>query len=43
MTAIVIPLLGWGNKHTKDFTLERREFRMKQISSATGSGRQKRM
>ncbi|PLW18754.1 hypothetical protein PCANC_08788 [Puccinia coronata f. sp. avenae] len=43
MTAVVVPLMKWGNPQSKDHTLERRQFRMKQITASTGSGRQKRM
>jgi hypothetical protein len=43
MTAVVVPLMKWGNPQSQDHTLERRQFRMKQITASTGSGRQKRM
>lgn len=43
MTAIVVPLLRWGNGAGLDLTVERREYRMKQLTGSGGSGRQKRM
>lgn len=43
MTAIVVPLLRWGNGAGQDLTVERREYRMKQLTTSGGSGRQKRM
>lgn len=43
MTAVVVPLMKWGNVDSHDLTVERRKFRLKQLQASSGSGRQRRM
>ncbi|KAG0151091.1 hypothetical protein CROQUDRAFT_37318 [Cronartium quercuum f. sp. fusiforme G11] len=41
MSAVVVPFAGWGNTGGSDLTADRREFRLRQVSSQ--SSRQRRM